>query len=203
MAQHHPREDRLPRAGLRAVALISLVAAGHAGAQVSGDGEEAVRQCSSCHGPRGIATKAGVPHLAGQLSRYTLNQLRNYASGQRSDPTMEPLARALSLHDMQVISAYYAGQTMVPTGFQADPSKVERGKRKFSEANCTYCHRSATMGIAENPRLAGQSYAYVVRQLLNFKHEKRTTNPNMTAATRLLTEQEIDDLAEFFASALQ
>jgi cytochrome c553 len=103
---------------------------------------------------------------------------------------------------MQVISAYYAKQTMLPSGFQADPSKVERGKRKFFEANCAYCHRSETMGIAENPRLAGQSYAYIVKQLLNFKYEKRTTNPNMTAATRLLTEQEIDDLAEFFASAL-
>jgi len=150
-----------------------------------------------------MATKQGVPHLAGQLSRYTLNQLRNYASGQRSDPTMERVARNLSLQDMQMISAYYAGQRMLPTGFQADPSKVERGKRKFSEANCTYCHRSETMGIAENPRLAGQSYAYVVRQLLNFKYGKRTTNPNMTAATKLLTEQEIEDLAEFFASALR
>ena len=116
---------------------------------------------------------------------------------------MERVAKTLSLQDMQVISAYYAGQRMMPTVFQADPSKVERGRRKFSEANCTYCHRSETMGIAENPRLAGQSYAYVVGQLLNFKYEKRTTNPNMTSATRLLTEQEIEDLAEFFASAVQ
>jgi cytochrome c553 len=59
------------------------------------------------------------------------------------------------------------------------------------------------MGIAENPRLAGQSYAYLVGQLLDFKYGKRTTNPNMTAATKLLTEQEIEDLAEYFASALQ
>src|SRR5262249_60933012 len=97
----------------------------------------------------------------------------------------------------------YAGQSMSTTGCQADPCKVARGKRKFSEANCTYCHRSETMRIAENPRLAGQSYAYVVRQLVNFKYEKRTTNPNRTAATRQLTEQEIEDLAEFVASAVQ
>jgi cytochrome c553 len=190
-------------AGLRAAALVPLLVAGQAAAQVSSDGEEAARPCFACHGPGGMATKQEVPHLAGQLSRYTLNQLRNYASGRRSDPTMERLSKTLSLQDMQAISAYYAGQRMVPSGFHADPTRVERGRRKFSEANCTYCHRSESMGIAENPRLAGQSYGYVVGQLLNFKYEKRTTNPNMTSATKLLSEQEIEDIAEFVASAVQ
>ena len=185
------------------VALVPVFFVGQATAQASNEGEETARQCFACHGASGISAKQDVPHLAGQLSRYTLNQLRHYASGRRSDPTMQALARAMSLRDMQSLSAYYASQSMLPTGFQADPSKVERGRRKFSEANCTYCHRGDTMGIAENPRIAGQDYTYVVRQLLDFKYEKRTTNPNMTAAAKLLTEQEIEDIAEFAASAVR
>jgi cytochrome c553 len=185
------------------VALVPLLAVGQAAAQASSGGEAAARQCSPCHGPSGISAKEGVPHLAGQLSRYTLNQLRHYASGRRSDPTMGALARAMSLQDMQSLSAYYASQSMLPTGFQADPSKVERGRRKFSEANCTYCHRGETMGIAENPRIAGQDYTYLVRQLLDFKNEKRTTNPNVTAAAKLLSEQEIEDIAAFAASTVR
>ena len=116
---------------------------------------------------------------------------------------MEALARAMSLQDMQSLSAYYASQSMLSTGFQADPSKIERGRRKFSEANCTYCHRGEAMGIAENPRIAGQDYTYLVRQLLDFKNEKRTTNPNVTTAAKLLSEQEIEDIAAFAASTVR
>src|SRR5262252_10808059 len=93
-----------------AAALYALFVVNQAGADAASGGEQAERMCSSCHGTRGISTKPGVPHLAGQLSRYTLNQLRHYASGQRSDPTMEGVARTLSLQDMQMISAYYAAQ---------------------------------------------------------------------------------------------
>src|SRR5262252_2678293 len=121
-----------------AAILFALFVVNQAGADAASGGEQAERMCSSCHGTRGISTKPGVPHLAGQLSRYTLNQLRHYASGQRSDPTMEALAKAMSLQDMQSFSDYYASQNMSPTGFRANPAKVERGRRKFSDANCTY-----------------------------------------------------------------
>src|SRR5882724_7024331 len=141
MAQHHHGEDGLPLAKFCAVALVPVFFVGQATAQALNEGEETARQCLACHGATGISAKQDVPHLAGQLSRYTLNQLRHYASGRRSDPTMQALAKAMSLRDMQSLSAYYARQSMLPTGFQADPSKVERGRRKFSEANCTYCHR--------------------------------------------------------------
>jgi cytochrome c553 len=74
---------------LRAAALVPLLLIGHAAAQASEGAEVAARQYVSCHGSSGISPTPGVPHLAGQLSRYLLNQLRHCAAGRRSDPTME------------------------------------------------------------------------------------------------------------------
>ena len=42
-----------------------------------------------------------------------------------------------------------------------------------------------------------------MRQMLDFKYEKRSTNPNVTAAAKLLTKEEIEDIAEFAASAVR
>jgi hypothetical protein len=92
-------------------------------------------------------------------------------------------------------SADFAG--LRPAGALASSGTMRRAKEAIRQWNVV------TLGIAENPRLAGQREACVVMQLLNFKCERRTTNPNMTAATKLLTEQEIEDLAEFVASAVQ
>jgi len=90
---------------------------------------------------------------------------------------------------------------MLPTGFQADPSKVERGRRKFSEANCTYCHRGNTMGISEIRALP--TGLHIRREaLLAFKYEKKQPTQHDSGG-QASPGRRLEDIAEFAASAVR
>ncbi|KTD62469.1 c-type cytochrome [Legionella shakespearei] len=67
-------------------------------------------------------------------------------------------------------------------------------------AVCTACH--GQQGISTNPiwpNLAGQSEKYMVKQLLDIKQNTVRTVPTMTAIMANLNEQDIHDLAAYYA----
>jgi cytochrome c553 len=49
-----------------------------------------------------------VPKIAGQNAEYIVAALKEYASGARSFPTMEAIAKSLSEQDMADLAAYYS-----------------------------------------------------------------------------------------------
>jgi cytochrome c553 len=78
--------------------------------------------------------------------------------------------------------------------------KAERGKNKSEETLCTMCHLGGFMGQNEIPRVAGQHYEYIVKQLKDFKTLKRTNDAgNMTAVAKTLSDRDIDDLGHYLA----
>jgi cytochrome c553 len=67
-------------------------------------------------------------------------------------------------------------------------------------AVCTACH--GQQGISTNPiwpNLAGQSEKYMVKQLLDIKQNTVRTVPTMTAIMANLNEQDMHDLAAYYA----
>jgi len=71
---------------------------------------------------------------------------------------------------------------------------------KTKTAVCTACHGNG--GASSTPiwpNLAGQNAEYIVKQLHDFKDNKRE-NPQMSPMTASLTDQDIDDLAAYYAS---
>ena len=53
-------------------------------------------------------------------------------------------------------------------------------------------------GHDEIPRLAGQNYDYIVKQLTDFKARKRTNDAgNMTSVANTLSAQDIENIAHF------
>lgn len=64
--------------------------------------------CAACHGANGISAVPTYPNLAGQKEAYLVKQLKDFKSGQRSDPTMKGMVMALSDADMENLAAYYA-----------------------------------------------------------------------------------------------
>lgn len=65
---------------------------------------------------------------------------------------------------------------------------------------CAACHGQA--GISNNPiwpNLAGQNAAYLIKQLHDFKGNKGRSNPSMAPMVANLSDQDIDDLAAFYA----
>jgi cytochrome c553 len=154
--------------------------------------------CAACHGPEGKSADPNYPILAGQTSRYLYLQLRDFQEGRRSDPLMSPMAAGLSRDEMRELSDYFAKQTPPPQHFTVDPAKVALGRAKADETLCTMCHLGGFLGQNEIPRVAGQHYAYIVKQLTDFKARKRTNDAgNMTSVANTLNAQDIENLAQF------
>ena len=154
--------------------------------------------CAACHGPQGKATDRMYPILAGQTSRYLYLQLRDFQEGRRSDPQMSPMAKDLSRDEMRELSDYFAKQKPPPQAFKVDPAKAKLGRAKAEETLCTMCHLGGFAGQNEIPRVAGQQYQYIVKQLMDFKERKRTNDAgNMTSVASTLSAEDIDNLAHY------
>ncbi len=172
------------------MAVAQDVAAGRTKAQV----------CAACHGADGNSPTPEVPSLAGQSWRYIYVELRDFKEGRRSNPIMSPMAQPLSRDDMIDIANYFAAQPLKPAPFAVDEAKAKLGKAKSDETLCTMCHLGGFMGQNEIPRVAGQSYAYIVAQLKAFKDRTRTNDAgNMTAVARTLSDADIDNLGHYLA----
>jgi len=156
--------------------------------------------CAACHGPSGNSTVTLNPILAGQTSRYLYLQLRDFQEGRREDPQMSPMARDLTRDEMRELADYFAAQKPVPQTFKVDPEKARLGRAKADETLCTMCHLGGFAGQNEIPRVAGQHYDYVVKQLRAFKDRKRTNDAgNMTSVSRTLNDADIDHLGHYLA----
>lgn len=171
------------------------------GALAQGGAPEKAAVCGACHGATGTSSDPQYPVLAGQTARYLYLQLRDFKEGRRQDPQMAPMVASLTKEEMQALSQWYAQQKPVAPKFKVDADKAKLGKAKADEVLCTMCHLGGFAGQNEIPRVAGQHYAYVVKQLRDFKARKRTNDAgNMTSVSNTLTDADIENLAHYIAS---
>ncbi len=82
---------------------------------VTGNVENArdkISMCIGCHAIPGYKASFPevyhVPMIAGQNARYIEVALKEYASGARSHPTMDAIAKSLSEQDIADLAAYYS-----------------------------------------------------------------------------------------------
>lgn len=157
--------------------------------------------CAACHGADGNSSSGQFPNLAGQTWRYIYIQLKDFKEGRRSDPVMTAMASALSRQDMIDISNFYAAQKAKPSSHKVDETKARLGKAKADETLCTMCHLGGFAGQNEIPRVAGQQYDYIVKQMRDFKTRTRTNDAgNMTSVAQTLSEADIENLAHYITS---
>ncbi|HYS68313.1 MAG TPA: c-type cytochrome [Paraburkholderia sp.] len=191
-----PRSWTALLCGWLAAAWLPSIA--HADAEA---GKAKAQVCVACHGPMGNSTTADYPILAGQTARYIYLQLKDFKEGRRSDPRMSPMAVNLSREDMQDLADYFAAQKLVSVPVKADGASIEAGGKKSAEALCTMCHLGGFSGQNEIPRVAGQQYAYIVKQLQDFRSHTRTNDAgNMASVTRNLTDDDIRNLAAYVSN---
>lgn len=78
-----------------------------------GNPKTGVPACSACHSPRAEGNiPAGFPPLSGQHPDYTLEQLKAFRNGTRSnDPNaiMRDITKAMTEEEMQAVSHYVSG----------------------------------------------------------------------------------------------
>jgi cytochrome c553 len=180
-------------------AVLFLTSAATAQDTTAGRTKAAV--CTACHGPGGNSTQPLYPALAGQTARYISLQLRDFQEGRRTDSLMSPMAKNLSRQDMYDLAAYFSAQQLRPLDFKTDPQRVSLGEKKVAETLCTMCHQGGMLGQNEIPRVAGQHYEYIVKQLKDFKAGRRTNDAgNMASVSKTLSDEDINNVAQYLAN---
>lgn len=183
-------------AGVLPLSMLSFAAA-----QDIEAGRAKSQACAACHGADGNSQSGQFPNLAGQTWRYIYVQLKDYKEGRRSDPVKTAMVAPLSRQDMIDIANYFSAQPAKPSTFKADEAKIKLGRAKADETLCFMCHLGGFAGQNEIPRVAGQQYEYIVKQMRDFKARTRTNDAgNMTSVAQTLSEADIENLAHYLTS---
>ncbi len=172
-------------------------------------GKEKSQVCQGCHGLRGYSVNSLIPKLAGQYAHYITKELRNYQEGTRSHQIMSAMAAFISDEDLDDIAAHFSTQKKMSGGdFEGNPI----GKDLFLNGDierrilpCVNCHGANGKGrrpwTAIFPVIGGQHKDYLRVQLNNFRSDTRSNSPVaiMNLMTRLLTDEEIEGLADYIS----
>ena len=167
------------------------------------------RECSTCHGPRGISVAPMFPNLAGQQPVYLKAQLNAFRDRSRADPHAQAFmwGMAAQLADSTIgdIAAFFAAQPAAP-GKPAGAAETASGKKLYEEgiaspqvAACQSCHGKGAVGNGTFPRLAGQHREYLEKQLEAFATNLRA-NSFMHENSKNLTALQISQLAAFLSA---
>jgi cytochrome c553 len=145
-------------------------------------GEQLFATCAACHGANGAGVGDGtVPAIAGQHYQVIAHELVDYRHDKRWDPRMEHHADDHNLGDTQDlvdVASYISSLKPWRTGGVGDGEFVGNGERVYARA-CASCHGAAAEGEdrARYPRLAGQHYEYLLRQLHDAVEGRRPNFP--------------------------
>jgi cytochrome c553 len=107
---------------------------------------------------------------------------------------MHAQAATMTDTDMRDLAAYFAGQA----GPKAGPTVASAAKDKA--AVCAACHGEAGISPSPNwPNLAGQYNDYLEHAIRQYRAGQRK-DPVMGAQAQNLTDEDIEQLAEYFAA---
>src|ERR1700734_1745400 len=130
------------------------------------------QMCAACHGSSGGGTPEGErPRIAGQRFSVVVKQLVDYRSDRRWDPRMEHFADQHHLKNAQEIADVAGYVSEIETLPEAEVGVgsgqfLARGSEVYA-SSCVSCHGRNGNGSDQQqiPRVAGQNYAYLLRQI--------------------------------------
>jgi len=153
---------------------------------------------------------AGFPRLAGLSNKYLKKQLEDFASGERANPIMQPIATALTAEEADDVTTMLADKARPTPELVGRAAAAEgagatlalRGAWDRNIPECVACHGPSGTGVGDAfPPLVGQSAQYLSSQLSAWRQGTRKNDPNnlMGHIARSLTEDEIKAVSAYFA----
>lgn len=142
-------------------------------------GEQLFQLCAPCHGVNGGGgLKGDAPVLAHQHRSVLARQLVDFRHGRRLDPRMEGMASKHHLattQDMADVVSYVSRLPAPSSNAIGDGRLVAPGAQVYA-AQCASCHGRGAEGDDRSmtPRLAGQNYNYLLRQMYGAVDGRRT-----------------------------
>jgi cytochrome c553 len=170
-------------------------------------GAKLFETCAACHGPQGVGTEDGeIPAIAGQHGSVLLKQLTDFRHEQRRDERMQYFTDQHHLpgpQELTDVAAYVASLPRYPrtAGGIGDGKSLGEGASTYFR-ECERCHGPLGQGdlLLRRPRLAGQHYRYLLRQLEDTAQQRR---PGMDAAhvdrLRRLSPSQLEGVADYLS----
>ncbi len=167
------------------------------------NGRRIFKICSSCHTTESWGTPDGkYPQLAGQHHTVLLKQLADIRMGNRDNPEMLPFAQPAVMGGPQGladVTAYISTLPMDPHPGTGNGKNLAHGKELY-ERKCGRCHGDNGEGDDESffPRIQGQHYAYLLRQLEWIRDGKRrNVFRGMSRRLKKLSDADFEDIADY------
>ena len=159
--------------------------------------------CATCHTFESWGIPDGTyPQLAGQHRNVILKQLADIRSGNRDVPQMVPFAQAGLLGGPQGladVTAYISALPMNPEPGTGPGDNLQHGQDLY-ENSCEICHGENGEGDDESffPRIQGQHYNYLLRQLKWIRDGKRrNVYRGMVRRMRRMTDADFEAVADY------
>jgi cytochrome c553 len=154
--------------------------------------------CDACH--EAGRSKATIPIISGQQENYLAKQLHDFRSGDRKLEIMKWMAESLTQEEMGLASAHFAKKSWPARLTNAASTPAPRGI-----AVCQACHAQNYLGAVQaegvtTPRLAGQSYEYLVDSMRRFAEGERTNNADMVQIMKGISPADREAMARYLAS---
>lgn len=165
-----------------------------------------VKNCESCHGPRGDSPSATVPRLNGQPAEYLQVRFASFADPTRQTPhasaNMWPVSGQVADKIIPDLAKYFAAQPATPA--KPNGLHIAEGKRLYEKGNpempaCQSCHGASGEGKGPNPRLAGQHADYLTAQLRAYYYQVRVSG-RMHPSIKFIAPEQIDAIAAYLAN---
>jgi len=158
--------------------------------------EAKIEYCKDCHGlsAQGYHGYLVMPRLAGQNPEYIENQLRAFMARTREKGLFINMARIHGTSpDMQAALAAHFRDLNPPPFGGAPRHGVATGRQIYEdgipEANvpaCAACHGPEARGQGIIPRLAGQLYPYMVKELTRWDKDRGQSSATDQATAVML-----------------
>jgi cytochrome c553 len=173
----------------------------------SAQGEMLFATCAACHGTSGQGVSDGsVPAIAGQHGSVLLKQLTDFRNGQRWDQRMQHFVdehHLPTLQDVTDVAAYVSRLPRFPAMAASigDGAFLQAGASVYFQ-KCEACHGPLGQGdvLRFRPRLAGQHYEYLLRQMgLTAAGFRPGMDPAHVARLRELSPEQIRGVADYLS----
>lgn len=168
-------------------------------------GKKVYALCASCHLDSGWGKPDGsFPVIAGQHPQVLLKQLEDIRTRKRQNPTMFPFADPAEIGGEQALHdvvAYVAQLPPNPSPGHGDGQALARGEQIYKQ-RCAQCHGEDGAGnnALRYPKLSGQHYAYLLRQLQWIRDGYRNNaNPAMVVELNDLTDEDFAAVADYIS----
>jgi cytochrome c553 len=181
------------------VVLAALTASANAAEQIASTGEREfgakMLVCNTCHGARGVPHNPTIPVIWGQQENYLTKQLHDFQSGDRNFEAMAWMTSNLSQSEMASAAAYFTKKS-----WPAKSAGAASTSPPAMAAVCQVCHQQNFVGGLAGPRLAGQSYDYLVEAMRRFAEGERTNNADMMNLMKAILPADREAMARYISS---